>query len=211
MPQTMGDLPSYPVPGADVAMIACIERARGGDGAAFATLFEYYNLRIFRYLERVVGSPEAARDLTQDTFIAAWSGLPDLQDERRFTPWLYRIATNKARMHLRRARLIRWLPWGEADHTRVAPSLALVDPQEQVGQSERVRLALAELSASARTCLLLQADAGFSQHEIALMLGMNEKTVSSTLSRARQRFREAYLRLEHDAPALKKARRGGER
>ncbi|HEY7125262.1 MAG TPA: sigma-70 family RNA polymerase sigma factor [Ktedonobacterales bacterium] len=211
MPQIVGDLPSYPLPGADATMVVYVERARGGDSAAFTTLFEHYNLRIFRFLERAVGSPEVARDLTQDTFIAAWSSLPELHDERRFAPWLYRIATNKARMHLRRARLIRWLPWGEADHAREVPSLALVDPQEQVGQSERVRLALAELSANYRTCLLLQADAGFSQREIALMLGMNEKTVSSILSRARHRFREAYLRLEHDAPVLKKARRGGER
>jgi RNA polymerase sigma-70 factor (ECF subfamily) len=211
MPQTLGDSSASPLAGADAALVACVERARGGDGAAFATLFEQYNARIFRFLEHLVGNTEVARDLTQDTFVAAWRSLPELHDERRFPPWLYRIATNMARIHLRRARLIRWLPWAETDHTSNAPALTLVDPQEQVGQSERVRLALAALSPNHRTCLLLQAEGGFSQREIALMLGLHEKTVSSSLSRARQQFREAYLRLEHDTPARKHRRRGGER
>lgn len=208
MPQIVGDSPSLPLPGEDSALLVFVARAKAGDGAAFATLFEHYNARIFRYLERLVGNTEVGRDLTQDTFLAAWRGLPGLQDEQSFASWLYQIATNMARSHLRRARLIRWLPWAETDDERVGPQLALVDPEEQVGQAEWVKLALAELTPKYRTCLLLQAEGGFAQREIAQLLGMNEKSVSSALSRARQQFRQAYLRLERDTPTPGTGRRG---
>ncbi len=103
-----------------------------------------------------------------------------------------------ARLHLRRARLIRWLPWGAPETSMAGAHLSLVDPEEQVGQSEWVRLTLAQLSAKYRTCLLLQLEGGFSQREIAQMLGITEKSVSSSISRGRQQFRQAYLRLEQD-------------
>jgi RNA polymerase sigma-70 factor (ECF subfamily) len=184
-----------------------VERARAGEGAAFAALFEHYNARIFRYLERIVGNPEIGRDLTQDTFVAAWRSLPSLQDAGRFSPWLYRIATNMARLSLRRARLIRWLPWGAPGQPIAGAHLNLVDPEEQIGQSECVRLALAEVAPKYRICLLLYLEGGFSQREIAGLLSITEKSVSSYISRGRQQFRLAYQRLEGDPhPSAKGAR-----
>jgi RNA polymerase sigma-70 factor, ECF subfamily len=206
MPQTVGDRPSSPLPD-DSALVALVERARAGDGPAFATLFERYQTPIFRYLERLVSSPDIGRDLTQDTFLAAWRALPGLREAQLFTPWLYRIATNMARAHLRHSRLIRWLPWAETETTN-GPHLMLVDPEEQVGQAEWVRLALAELPPRFRICLLLQVEGGFSLREIAQLLGMKEKSVSSALCRGRQQFRAAYLRLEHELAASERRQRG---
>jgi RNA polymerase sigma-70 factor (ECF subfamily) len=206
MPQPAGDASPGSSP-ENPALVAFVERARAGEGAAFATLFEHYNARIFRYLEHIVGNPEIGRDLTQDTFVAAWRSLPNLQDAHSFSPWLYRIATNMARLHLRRARLIRWLPWGGAGEPIAGAHLSLVDPEEQVGQSEWVRLALAELAPKYRVCLLLYLEGGFSQREIAHLLGITEKSVSSNISRGRQQFRLAYRRLEGESPTpLKGAR-----
>src|SRR5579885_3456471 len=175
MPQLAGDSPPSLSSG-DPLLVEQVERARGGESAAFTALFEHFNARIFRYLERVVGNAEIGRDLTQETFIAAWRALPTLQDSRSFSAWLYRIATNMARLHL-----------------------SLVDPEEQVGQSEAVRMALAELAPKYRICLLLQLEGGFSQREIAQLLGINEKSVSANISRGRQQFRQVYLRLEHES------------
>jgi RNA polymerase sigma-70 factor (ECF subfamily) len=198
MPQLAGDSPPSASSG-DPLLIALVERAREGESAAFTALFEHFNARIFRYLERVVGNAEIGRDLTQETFIAAWRALPGLQDSQSFSAWLYRIATNMARLHLRRARLIRWLPWGAPETSIAGAHLSLVDPEEQVGQSEFVRLALAELAPKYRICLLLQLEGGFSQREIAQLLGINEKSVSANISRGRQQFRQVYLRLEHES------------
>jgi RNA polymerase sigma-70 factor (ECF subfamily) len=203
MPQIAGDVSPDPFPG-EPALVELVELARAGEDAAFAALFEHYNVRIFRYLERIVGSPEVGRDLTQDTFVAAWRSLPSLQDTGRFGPWLYRIATNMARLHLRRARLVRWLPWGASDQPIAGAHLSLVDPEEQIGQSEWVRLALAEVTPKYRVCLLLQLEGGFSQREIAHLLDVTEKSVSSYISRGRQQFRLAYHRLEGESNSLPK-------
>lgn len=93
------------------SLVAIAERARAGDNSAFAALFQYYNGQICTYLARLVGNDEIGRDLAQETFIRAWKSLPQTQGELHFRSWLYRIATNTAISHLRRERLIRWLPW----------------------------------------------------------------------------------------------------
>jgi RNA polymerase sigma-70 factor, ECF subfamily len=88
-----------------------VERARAGDGMAFTLLFHHSNAPICTYIARLVGSDEQGRDLAQETFIHAWKSLPALRGELLFKPWLYRIATNVARSHLRHTRLVHWLPW----------------------------------------------------------------------------------------------------
>src|SRR5579871_2255131 len=178
----------------DVMLAALVERARAGDVAAFTALYERFYVPICRYLARLVGDDDLGNDLAQDTFLAAWRALPGTEDGSYFVPWLYRIATNLARSHLRRARLIRWLPWGEQGgrHPLAHPSIA--GPEEQTGEAERIRLALAEVSPKNRSCLLLQVEAGFSQREIAALLNINEHSVSAYISRGRKQFREAYQR-----------------
>lgn len=176
-----------------------VERARHGDREAFAALFEAYNAPICTYLARLVADDDVGRDLAQDAFLAAWRALPQVIGELRFRPWLYRIATNVARSHVRRASLVRWLPWNEgaslsASHTCIA------GPEAQVGEAEVVKMALAQLAPQCRICLLLQIEAGFSQREIGELLGIAESSVSAYVSRGREQFRQAHRRLSGDAP-----------
>ncbi|HEX6123225.1 MAG TPA: RNA polymerase sigma factor [Ktedonobacterales bacterium] len=184
--------------------------ARGGDRAAFAALFHHYNARICTYLTRLTGNRELGRDLAQDTFLSAWRALPGMPADLRFEPWLYRIATNTARSHQRRARLIAWLPWAQDEGTR--PHATQAGPEERAGETERVTLALAQLAPRCRACLLLQVEGGFSQREIAELLGISEKSVSAYVSRGRERFRQAYAALENEserAPEPERARENG--
>jgi len=195
-------LPAQPAD--EAALAALVERARAGDVAAFTALYERYYAPICRYLARLVGDDDLGSDLAQDTFLAAWRALPAIEDHTYFVPWLYRIASNLARSHLRRARLIRWLPWGERGEAQPPGYPSIAGPEEQTGEIERIKLALAEVSPQYRSCLLLQLDVGFSQREIARLLGLNEKSVSVYISRGRQQFRQAYQRLEHESDAQAK-------
>jgi RNA polymerase sigma-70 factor (ECF subfamily) len=173
-----------------------VERARQGDQQAFAALFEAYNARFCTYLARLVGNDELGRDLAQDTFIAAWRALPQMLGELRFGPWLYRIATNIARSHLRRARLLSWLPFGlENIHALKAPSTE-PEPGAHLADTEGIKLALSTLAPQMRICLLMQIEGGFSQREIAKALGISEKSVSAYVSRGREQFRRAHRALE---------------
>jgi RNA polymerase sigma-70 factor, ECF subfamily len=197
--QRLGETIGVAVPPGDLAPEQVVERARRGDRAAFALLFEQYNARICTYLARLVGNDELGRDLAQDTFLAAWRALPNMRDELRFAPWLYRIATNMARSYLRRRRLVHWLPWSESEEQGVlAEASTTAGPEEYAAEAEGVALALKRLAPQCRTCLLLQIEGGFSQREIAALLGISEKSVSAYVSRGREQFRQAYRLLDRE-------------
>jgi RNA polymerase sigma-70 factor (ECF subfamily) len=84
-----------------------LRRAREGDGSAFSELVRDLQVPLCSYLARMMGNDELGRDLMQETLIRAWTNLPELRADQHFKAWLYRIATNLARSHLRRTRPIR--------------------------------------------------------------------------------------------------------
>src|SRR5579885_2037406 len=167
----------------DTALGELVQRAQHGEHAAFAALFERYNAPLCRYLVRLVGNVEIGHDLAQDTFLKAWRSLPTLRDGERFSSWLYQIATNLARSHARRARLIHWLPWS--------------GPLESTAGSSRLE------RPERRACVLLALEGGFTHREIARLLGISEKSVNTYLSRGCQQFRLAYKRLANDHASKK--------
>lgn len=175
-----------------------LRRAREGDGNAFAELVRDFHAPLCSYLARMVDNEELGRDLAQETLIRAWTRLPELREEQYFKAWLYRIATNLARSHLRHARLIRWLPWTQPEVGTERQELSTEGPEERVGEADIISTTLAGLSPQYRICLLLQTVAGFSQHDIAHMLGISEKSVGSNVCRAREQFRHIYASLKGD-------------
>ena len=93
-----------------------VGRARAGDQVAFAALFEQYHAPVLNYLHRMVGDRALAEDLTQDTFVKAYNALPSTRPDLAFKAWLYRNATNTAISHLRRRKIVQWIPFvGEHD------------------------------------------------------------------------------------------------
>jgi RNA polymerase sigma-70 factor, ECF subfamily len=176
----------------------CLRRAREGDGSAFTELMGDYHVPLCNYLTRLAGSHELGSDLAQETLIRAWTSLPELREEQHFKAWLYRIATNLARSHLRRARLVRWLPWPQTEEETSSQALSIEGPETRVSEADVINNTLSRLSPQYRTCLLLQIVGGFSQRDIALMLGISEKGVSSNVCRAREQFRQIYASLKGD-------------
>lgn len=198
--QRTPETPAGDLPPAELE--ALVARARSGDRIAFATLFLQYNARLCSYLAQLVGDNDIGRDLAQDTFVAVWRALPEVRDTAKFVPWLYRIATNTARSHQRHARIVHWLPWSSSSPSAALPLLTTSGPEQHVGESELVTLALSQLAPQHRTCLLLQVEAGFSQREIAGMLEISEKAVSAYVSRGREQFRREYRRIERESERM---------
>lgn len=174
-----------------------MRRVREGDESAFSELVRDFHAPLCSYLARMVGNDELGRDLAQETLIRAWMSLPELREEQHFKAWLYRIATNLARSHLRRASLIRWLPWAQTEEG-ASVALSIKGPEEQVSEADLIQTTLARLSPQYRTCLLLQVIAGFSQRDIALLLNISEKSVGSNVCRGREQFRHIYASLKGD-------------
>jgi len=93
--------------------LAWVERAPRGEEAAFAAIYQRYERRIYAHVYRIMGNPDDAFDLTQETFIKAYQALPRLghEQELNLSAWLHRIASNTCLDLLRRRKLISWLPW----------------------------------------------------------------------------------------------------
>ncbi len=157
--------------------------------ALFDDMFARYHGPIYGYILGMVGNPEQAQDLAQDTFVKAYKALPTTHD-LVLPAWLYRIATNTALDALRHRRRLTWLPFAPGDDERLpAPD---VDLPTHIAEQEAVRHALAKLTPPQRACLLLRARDGLSIDEIAHALSMSKGNVKITLYRAKERFRAAY-------------------
>lgn len=163
----------------------------------FSALVARSQQGLYAFLRGFVENGEQARDLTQDTFAAAWRAsqactAPFIagaaEDEQR--RWLYRIAYRRAVDLLRRRRLVRWEsldPLFETETGNLPPF------EDRVIEGETLRAALAELSPQDVACLLLRVVHGFSAAEVGEIMGVSAEVITKRLSRARQRLRAAYL------------------
>jgi RNA polymerase sigma-70 factor (ECF subfamily) len=165
-----------------------IALVRAGDADAFAEIIEHYQAPIIRYLFRLTGDYEMAKDLAQDTFIQAYKGILKTDAELSFKAWLYRIATNNALQHRRRKRLLSFIPFISGKHD-VAAEEENTDAQDNAAV---IQDALARIPEEQRTCLVLHFIEGFKYREIAETLGCSEEAVRKRVARGRKRFIEEY-------------------
>ena len=164
-----------------------VGRARAGDPAAFERLFERYQAPILNYLHRMVGDRAVAEDLTQDTFIKAYRALPATSPDLAFKAWLYRIATNTAISHLRRNKIVKWIPFlAGTDH---ASDESI---ERSVGRRYDVEQALKRLPQHYAMILLLRHYQGLSLAETASALDITENAAKLRLFRARKAFAGVY-------------------
>src|SRR5919199_6162972 len=92
-----------------------VEQAQAGDREAFAALVQRHQQRLGGYLYHLLGDRDLALDLTQDTFVRAYTALGATRPGLALRPWLFRIATNLAYDALRRRRRIGWVTLSVAE------------------------------------------------------------------------------------------------
>ena len=181
-------------------------KARDGDQLAFEVLYERYNDRICRYLTRMTGNDGVGCELTQEVFLKAWETILGLRDPSRFASWLYRIATNRAYNYQHHIKLLRMVTWEEYATGAETPQVA--GPEEQVEETELLKLALARVSPTYRPCLILYVIEELSQRQIAELLQIKESSIGKYVSRGKEELRQIYRRLTNEPDSLP---RGGKR
>jgi RNA polymerase sigma-70 factor (ECF subfamily) len=168
-----------------------VARARAGDGDAFSLLVQQHQDLAFRTAYLILGEAAEAEDAAQDAFVRAHRALGSFRPDAPFRPWLLAIVANVARNRRRSAarqallelRAAEAGPLGEA-----APS-----PEAAALAHERRRWLLAavnSLRAEERLAVAGRYFLGFSEAELASLLGCARGTVKSRLSRALSRLRE---------------------
>jgi len=160
-----------------------VQSATRGDRAALREIYEATSDRVFRLMVRMVGQQDAD-DLTQQTFVRAFTKLDQFSGESKFETWLYRLATNEALQHLRREKHRR------TKELVVEPTVRHADHVDQDERAAMVRTALDQLDSELRAIFTLKEESGLSYQEIAATLGIPEGTVGSRLNRARRELRK---------------------
>ena len=158
-----------------------------------SALFSSYHDRIYRYLLSLIHDPTEAEDLTQDTFLRAYSHRDSLRDPNAVRGWLYRIGTHVCLDRLRQ-RVVHVSIDDEEGERRVAsvpaalPSALEITEREETGAC--VQRCLDFLSDSYRAVILLHEAHSLTAPEIAELLGESVGTIKIRLHRARRKLRE---------------------
>src|SRR5580700_1924826 len=108
-------------------------RIQAGDAGAFTDLYEHYVAPVHDFIARTVHDLPAAEDITQATFIQAWTQRDSLKDPAAVKGWLYRIAHNLALNHVTRTKT----PAELSDDVFAAVSAG---PEEQAMSAEAATL-----------------------------------------------------------------------
>lgn len=172
-------------------------RARQGDLSAFNELVIEYQSLVFNLCFRMLGQAQAAEDVAQDAFVAAWRNIATLRGEN-FRPWMLRIAANLCRDELRR-RVRR--PSSSLDMALEAgvPEPADDEPAPEdvalVGElRDHLQAALLQLPEDQRTAVVLCDIQGLDYAEIATVMQTSLGTVKSRIARGRLKLREVLRR-----------------
>jgi len=183
--------------GVDKAEVELIRHCRKGDPAAWDYLFDLHYAPVGRYVHQL--APDFTRqdveEICQETFLAVIRNLGAFKGGCQLQTWIFKIASNKARDYREKMKAakrgggVRPLSIHEPDpHTglTIDPPAAAPGPAERLQRTDSARLvgcALEEMPDTCREVIELRYFGDCSYKEISSLLNLNEKTVSSRLSK----------------------------
>jgi RNA polymerase sigma-70 factor, ECF subfamily len=168
-----------------------------GNEQSIETLVRQYEADIFRLALSIVGETSEANEVAQETFIAALKSLRKYQEKSSFKSWLFTIAVNTSRSHLRKRKALERL---RATLTAIfqVNSQKQILPEDLVIQNEAEAIiwnSLNKLDERLRMVVLLKYFHELSVLEISEILSVNEGTVHSRLFTAREKLRSTLSQL----------------
>jgi RNA polymerase sigma-70 factor (ECF subfamily) len=178
-----------------------VERAQGGDMAAFAELFRTHRSNVAAIAYRMLGPNADLEDVVQEVFLQVHRSLPDFRGQAKFSTWLHRVAVNVVLMTRRRARSRPAYAHEEA--ARHEPDAGPLPDQDVALRRRRqaFQRLLDKLSDKKRTVFVLHELEGLAPTEIAAVVGCPVLTVRTRLFYARRELAQ-MMRGEPDLAHL---------
>ena len=174
-----------------------VQASLDGDPRAFDDLVRRYDQRLLNFVYRTIGDRERGQDLVQETFVRVYRHLHRFDQSKKFSTWIYTIASNLAKNELRnRSRnplvLFQTLKknW-DADHRPLEWEDTQYKPDDLFRKRHlrsKVEQAVEQLPEHHRIVFVLREMEGKTYEEIAAITGCNLGTVKSRLNRARNNF-----------------------
>jgi RNA polymerase sigma-70 factor (ECF subfamily) len=166
--------------------------------------YDAYSVQIYKYLVKMINDSYQAEDLTQDTFIKAYTYLGQKEIDYPKT-FLYRIAHNIAVDYIRKQAPIqlvkRIFPSNKVSETSIE---SIVEARQDM---QEIYKTLSNLKISYRQVIFLRKIEGFTIHETAEILGWSESKVKSTLFRAIKALEERLSKggMKYERPGRKQS------
>jgi RNA polymerase sigma-70 factor (ECF subfamily) len=172
-----------------------IEKFLEGEPWPFDELMSAHQEGIYRLSQGMLGDPDLAADITQETFLRAFRSLSTFRFQSRFGTWLHRIAVNLCLGQLRQAKLRRMVSLeGMTERLRSSLGRPARDLADR-GRAERIDAAIASLPPRQRAVFLMRQDQGLPHTEIAKILQRSEGAIRASYHQAVRKLRAALTEL----------------
>ncbi|MBA2662248.1 MAG: sigma-70 family RNA polymerase sigma factor [Bradymonadaceae bacterium] len=174
-----------------------IDRAAGGDMAAFRLLYDGYVHYVSHHVGRLMGPGYELEDVVQEVFVQVFRSLGEFRHESKFSTWLYRLSRNVAIDHLRkRAKTVDLSSW--------RPLKANAGEWNKLEARELVRAlyaAMQKFSVENREAFVLYEIEGMTLREIEELTGESINTIAARVRRTREQLR-GILEATHKGGSL---------
>jgi RNA polymerase sigma-70 factor (ECF subfamily) len=178
-----------------------VRHAASGDAAAWESLMLAHQQAVFRFAYLLLGDPDDAEDIAQETFLRAWKYLERFDASRPLKPWLLSITSNLASNRRRSAgRYFAALVRAFRDEPT---SVRIEEKSAQNLEANELHNAVQQLNHDDQQIIYLRYFLDLSVNETAQVLQVAEGTVKSKLSRALDKLRTV---IQHDFPVLREGR-----
>lgn len=164
-----------------------VELTLNGDQDIFAVLIERYKDAVQNLAYRMLGNVTEAEDVTQETFVRAYSQLATYKSSHKFSTWLLSIASHLAIDQLRRRRFLA-LPLEDVPFLEWIVDAGISPEQSALRgeQHDEIQVYLQHLPSKYRAVIVLRYWYDFSYEEIATTLNLTPALVKARLHRARE-------------------------
>ncbi len=161
-------------------------RFRAGDREAFARIFELHYRQLYSYGKQFLVDISLTEDAIQDLFINLWRTRENLSEVDNIKFYLFRSLRRNIRRLSEREKRLQHYDMFEADDSEnnLIHSPEFATESEESLLTRRLKALIEELPKRQREVVMLRFYENFSTHEIALIMGVTEKTVRNTLFNA---------------------------
>ncbi len=173
-----------------------IRQIKNGDQNAFAEIVEFYKDKVFQICYRMLGNRHEAEDIAQEAFIRAYVNIHSYDLNKKFSTWLYRIATNLSIDRIRKKKPDYYLDAelagsdGLTMYSQVAADVALPEDElETMELQELIQAEILKLPDKYRSVIVLKYIEEFSLKEIGEILDLPVGTVKTRIHRGREALR----------------------
>jgi RNA polymerase sigma-70 factor, ECF subfamily len=153
---------------------------------AYSFVINRYSEKIRRYVNRLINNPDEAEDLTQQALVNAYINLNSFNKNKRFSPWIYRIAHNLAVNWIKRKKAQISLDRNEVVASKLASKIDVMEDVSGVDFNEKFTVLLNKLPKKFKEPFMLKYIEDKTYDEISTILRMPKNTVGTMVNRAKK-------------------------